>query len=89
MRELRLHPRIPMKCLIKIEHPSVGALVVETRDISDGGVFIITPDLGIPPVGSIVSGQVQGMGEAAPILKMEVVREEPMGFGLRFINQDQ
>jgi hypothetical protein len=86
MRELRLHPRIPMKCIIKIEHPSIGEMMVETRDISDGGVFIVTPDQEIPPVGSIVTGQVQGMGDAAPILKMEVVREEPIGLGLKFID---
>lgn len=89
MRELRLHPRTPMRCTIRIEHPSVGQMLVQTRDISDGGVFIVTPEQELPPVGSIVIGQVQGMGDAAPILKMEVVREEPIGLGLKFVNQDQ
>lgn len=88
MRDLRSHPRIPMKCTIKIQHASVGEMMVQTRDISDGGVFIITPDQNIPPLGSIVIGQVQGMGEDAPVLKMQVVREEPVGLGLKFLSSE-
>jgi hypothetical protein len=61
-------------------------MLVQTRDISEGGVFILTPDQDLPPIGSIVSGQVQGMGEQAPILQMEIVREEPLGLGLKFIS---
>ncbi len=88
MRELRIHPRTPMKCTIKLTHESVGELLVQTRDISDGGVFILRQTLGLPPIGSIVTGQVQGMGADAPVLQMEVVREDPHGVGLRFVNSD-
>jgi hypothetical protein len=35
-----------------------------------------------------VSGQVQGLMEDAPILQMEVVRVEPVGVGLRFLQND-
>lgn len=87
MAEERSSPRIPMKARVKVSHPSIGEVLVDTRDISDGGVFLLTEDIEIdmPPLGTIVEGQVQGMAEAAPVLKMEIVRAEPAGLGLRFI----
>lgn len=74
-----------MKARVKVSHPSIGEIVVNTRDISDGGVFLITEDIEMPPVGTIVTGQVQGLVGDAPILKMEIVRVEPSGVGLRFV----
>lgn len=82
----RKHPRTPIKCQIKVVHPNIGEVMVNTRDISDGGIFLITEDVSMPPVGSIVNGQVQGMGGEGPILKLEIVRVEPAGIGLKFIN---
>lgn len=86
MSDKREHIRTPMTCRIRIEHESLGELEVKTRDISDGGVFVILDPERVPPVGSIVTGQVQGLMEAAPILQMEVVRVEPQGVGLRFLD---
>lgn len=87
MAEQRKHPRIPMKCKVKVTHPDVGEVIVNTRDISDGGIFLITDPVEMPPVGSIVDGQVQDMpGGEGPLLKLEIVRVEPGGIGLRFIN---
>lgn len=63
-------------------------MMVKTRDISDGGVFVVLDDQRTPPVGTIVRGQVQGMMDDAPILDMEVVRMEPEGIGLRFVNHE-
>lgn len=82
----REHNRTPLACRIKIQHESIGELVVKTRDISDGGVFVVLEPSQVPPVGSIVTGQVQGMMVEAPVLEMEVVRTEPEGVGLKFIN---
>lgn len=85
--EKRQHVRTPFVCRIKIIHDSVGELVVKTRDISDGGVFVVLEPDQIPPIGSIVKGQVQGLFEEAPILEMEVVRIEAGGVGLRFLGE--
>ena len=84
--DLRTDHRTPMKCMVKVTHPSIGDVTVSTRDISDGGLFLLTEEIPMPPVGTIVEGQVQGMGEAAPILKMQIVRLEPAGVGLKFVN---
>lgn len=85
MSESRSHPRIPMKAQVKITHESFGELVATTRDISDGGIFLITKDFDMPPVGTVIEGQVQGLHGDAPVLKMEIIRAEEDGVGLRFI----
>lgn len=86
MSDKREHIRTPMMCRIRIRHETLGELEVKTRDVSDGGVFVILDPDQVPPIGSIVTGQVQGLMEAAPILQMEVVRVEPQGVGLRFLD---
>jgi hypothetical protein len=86
--EKRRHVRTPFVCRIKIIHDSVGELVVKTRDISDGGVFVVLDPEQIPPIGTRLTGQVQGLMDDAPILQLEVVRVEPAGVGLRFVQED-
>jgi hypothetical protein len=87
-KDKRRHIRTPLACRIKIVHDSMGELVVKTRDISDGGVFVVLDADQVPPIGTHVTGQVQGLMDDAPILEMEVVRVEPSGVGLRFVNLD-
>lgn len=79
--------RTPMKVQVKVKHPSIGEVMVQTRDISDGGIFLLTENIEVPPIGTIVEGQVQGMDVEGPILKLEIVRMEPAGIGLKFINK--
>lgn len=87
-KDKRKHIRTPLQCKIKISHASFGEVVVKTLDISDGGVFVALDANQIPPVGTIVTGQVQGLMEDAPILQMEVMRVASGGVGLRFIIQE-
>lgn len=88
MSNQRRHVRTPFSCRIKIKHEAIGELLVKTRDISDGGVFVILDPEQVPAIGSIVTGQVQGLMDDAPELKMEVVRVESTGIGLRFLVSD-
>ncbi|MNY73378.1 PilZ domain protein [compost metagenome] len=74
-----------MKCRIKICHPSIGEVVAQTRDLSDGGVYVKHPDLLALPQGTLVTGQVQDLPIEAPVLQMEVMRVDAEGIGLRFI----
>jgi hypothetical protein len=62
-------------------------VILNTRNISDSGVFIVTDGVSMPPIGSVVQGQVQGMMANAPVLDMEVVRVEQEGLGLKFLEQ--
>ncbi len=81
----RQHPRVPMKCRIKIGHARFGELIAQTRDLSDGGVYIRHPDLAALPLGTRVSGQVQDLPGEAPVLTLEVMRVDAEGAGLRFV----
>lgn len=83
--ENRRYPRIPVRCRVLISHDSFGELMVQTRDISDGGIFIVTNPDDMPPVGTQVRGQVQGMLMDAPIVDMQIVRVEQGGLGLKFV----
>ncbi len=85
-KDKRRHIRTALACRIKIVHESLGEIVVKTRDISDGGVFVVLEPDQVPAIGTHVTGQVQGLMDDAPILDMEVVRVEPSGVGLRFVN---
>lgn len=76
-----------MKTRIRISHESIGEIETTTRDISNSGVFLFMEDVPLPEIGSIVKGQVQGLpGGDAPIVDMEVVRLDPEGIGLRYLN---
>jgi hypothetical protein len=76
-----------MKCRIKICHPSFGEVVAQTRDLSDGGVYVKHPDLLALPQGTLVTGQVQDLPIEAPVLQMEVMRVDAEAIGLRFIER--
>ncbi|HBX56487.1 PilZ domain-containing protein [Pseudomonas sp. UBA2684] len=84
MSNQRQYPRTPMRCRIKICHPSFGELVAQTRDLSDGGVYVKHPALAALPQGTLVTGQVQDLPIEAPVLQMEVMRVDSEGVGLRF-----
>jgi len=88
MSNQRRHLRTALRCKFKIWHESIGEKVVQTRDVSDGGVFLIMDPVAedIPPMGTILKGQVQGMMDDAPIVTLEVVRMAPEGIGLRFVS---
>lgn len=87
-KELRRYVRTNFSCRIKISHESIGEILVKTRDISDGGVFVVLEPEQIPPIGTRLTGQVQGLMDDAPVLELEVVRVESTGVGLRFVHED-
>ena len=85
MENRREHIRHPVTVDIKISHPDIGEVLVKTKNISDGGVFIIVDKTEMPPIGSIVQGQVQGEVDDLPVVTMKIVRTEKEGMGLQFI----
>lgn len=86
-QDQRHDKRTPIRVQVKVSHPSIGSVIVQTRDISDSGIFLLTENIEVPDIGTIVEGQVQGMDIEGPILKLEIVRMEPAGIGLKFINK--
>lgn len=89
MSNQRQYPRTMMKCRIKISHPAFGSLTAQTKDLSDGGVFIEHPDLAALAVGDEVTGQVQDMPIEAPVLRMVIQRVVAgEGVGLAFLDEE-
>ncbi|MCM0612300.1 PilZ domain-containing protein [Marinobacter sediminum] len=85
----REHIRTAMSAKVKVGHPTFGDFVLSTRDISDGGVFVVVDTEPFhPEIGDQVTVQVQGLPVPAPVLHMVVVRKTNDGFGLQFGEND-
>ncbi|MDX1757330.1 MAG: PilZ domain-containing protein [Marinobacter sp.] len=81
----REHLRTSMTTKVSVEQPGQGRVVVPTRDISDGGVFILVSEGELRlELGDVVNVQVQGLPGEAPVLEMVVVRKCSDGYGLKF-----
>ena len=86
----RRYPRTRLRAEVKLKHPKVGEQLSHTRDISEGGAFVLNEGITtLPTLGEIIEVQVQGMpGEAAPVVRMQVVRIDRDGIGLEFIKEN-
>jgi PilZ domain len=86
MNEKRKHIRTAFRAHIRLMHPVVGEQDVEMRDMSDGGVFLLTENRADFPVGEVLQIQARDI-EDAPVLTARVVRHESAGIGLMFIEE--
>lgn len=86
MRERRKHLRTEFPAHVKLMHPVVGEHDVVLRDMSDGGVFLLTDSHAGFPIGEVLQIQATDI-EDAPILTARVVRHEPTGIGLMFVEE--
>ncbi|MCU7939150.1 MAG: PilZ domain-containing protein [gamma proteobacterium symbiont of Bathyaustriella thionipta] len=84
--ELRQHIRTPLTSSVKLTHPDTGTIEVKTKDISDGGIYLLSLITGLPPVGSQVKVQLIDTPFEAPVLDMIIVRMDPHGIGLKFLD---
>ena len=82
--EKRQHSRIPLTTRVRIQDASIGELIVRTRDLSHGGLFVYRDQHQLPPIGTVVEVQVQDTPEEAPIVAMVIVREDDEGVGMQF-----
>lgn len=77
---------------VELGLPSGDVQLVGTRDISDGGVFILLDQLQRPVIGEVVTVKLtektQNAGASFPSGDAVVVRQEDEGVGLAFIELD-
>lgn len=83
----RLHSRIKLPAKVKLMHPDIGELILKTRDVSDGGVYVECDDPEILPIGSEASMQVINDDIEMPVVVVKIVRKDSEGLGLEFQNQ--
>jgi len=89
--EQRRHLRIGVEVDIEMTIPGQSTVDVHTRNISDGGLFIVLDSTPMPEIDTIVSVKLKhllGDGEEAPTNLARVVRHEPEGIGLEFIAEE-
>lgn len=91
-KEQRRHLRIGVEVDIEMTVPGQATVDVHTRNISDGGLFIILDGTTMPDLGCLVKVKLKhtlGDGEDPPNNLARVVRHEPEGIGLQFIDEDE
>lgn len=87
MQEQRRTIRLASSALVEISHPSLGTRQFNARDLSDGGVFVLSGRGAMPPVGTVLQVRIKrhtGVLNQEPVA-MRVVHQQPDGFGLTFI----
>ncbi|KPK40805.1 MAG: hypothetical protein AMJ69_00935 [Gammaproteobacteria bacterium SG8_47] len=89
MANQRKHIRTRLQAAVKLTHESIGTISATLRDLSDGGLFLLTDDWTPPPVGSRVQLQVVALSDEAPVVEAEVVRIAEEGIGLRFVDNQE
>lgn len=86
--ENRKHLRIGLIVDIELTLPGQKEISVRTRNISDGGLYLILDNITLPPVDTEVKVRLKnqlGDGEEPPVNRAMVVRHEPDGIGLVFL----
>lgn len=87
--EKRRHPRTPASLPVRLSHPSFGIADLTTRDVSEGGLFVLTkPGQRAPKTGDVLSVEVHGLPGGQPLdLEAEVVWVGEEGFGLKILHR--
>ncbi len=87
-KEKRKHPRRPVELEVELSYPSGDVKTVKTRDVSEGGLFLILDKLEKPVLGELVGVKLVGDSadeEVFPSEEAVVVRYAADGIGLAFI----
>ena len=86
--ELRTHERYPLSIDIRLYLPDGGEVILESMDISDGGVFLRVREETIPEIGSDVKVQIAESApdaEPRPVIPARIVRRTELGVGLQYL----
>jgi len=79
--------RLPVSFKVELYRDDGSSVILNTRNISDTGCFLVTDGIIQLPAGSMVRVRLHGnlgCGEEPPMLMMRVMRCETLGLGLRF-----
>ena len=87
MKERRQHSRHTPSYTIKLSHPTLGTVAGTVNNMSESGVFITTNSATGFSLQEWIEASITGTGwdQTLPSLTMEVVRVEPNGLALKFV----
>jgi len=83
----RKSSRIPLIARVRVMHPNFGQRILKSKDISDGGMFIISDACDWPAVGSRMQVQALDTPVEAEMLLVQLVRKTPQGVGVMFVDE--
>lgn len=85
--ENRKFPRFTISLEVEVRDAASGLQIFNTKDISDGGVFLAMDINNAPPIGAELELKLKeiGGGEEPQPVKVRVVRVTEDGIGLEFI----
>lgn len=86
MSEKRAHKRKLVNSEVRLFHDSFGEIESVTRDISNGGVFVIVQPEHELGVGELVKMALLESSDPNVLFNMQVMRHDKGGMGLMFIN---
>ena len=84
LEDKRKSPRIPIAARVKVFHSSFGEIILKARDISDGGMFLLSDGTEFPPVGAEMQVQALDTPVEAALLNVCIVRKLKNGVGVMF-----
>ena len=91
-QEKRKYTRREAHFEVELGLPSGDIRLAGTRDVSDGGIFILLDQVQRPVIGEVVTVKLtensQNVGKPFPSGDAIVVRQEEEGVGLAFIELD-
>jgi len=88
MKERRYYKRKLVDARVKLYHPNFDAVEGTTRDISDGGVFVMT-DTTLPlGEGEYLKMILPQSRSPDIVFNMQVIRIESDGIGLMFLDYE-
>ena len=88
MQNRRQYMRTASDAVVEMVHPTIGAMTVRAKDLSDGGISVDMSNYVIPPLGtefSVIIKRHTGAINAEPV-KMKVMHiESDSLIGLMFV----
>ena len=89
MQENRQFERYTLSVEVEMTYSGTGKMLLNTRDISTGGVFLHMQGMSVPPIGSELLLKLTGLvaGEEPSTARVKVVRVTDEGIGLEFLDR--
>jgi hypothetical protein len=89
MQDNRKFERFTLSVEVELTYSGTGKMILNTKDVSTGGVFLQMQGKPIPPLGSELLIKLAGLvgGEEPSTVRVKVVRVTDEGIGLEFLDQ--
>lgn len=90
-RNQRRFERITVSMVVELVYPDETVYQCTTRNISEGGLFILLPSTNFPPLGEMVTIKKipdQDISTELPFDTAVVVHKDDDGIGLAFVDLD-